>query len=129
MEQKRKTAEELEKYGYLPWNDHVGYTVDYLNRQLTKFGLEVKTETTITNNVFFKVVEKSKMPFEKAMLRPANFDLLLLADKWAIDAKLDILDWNGNCDHQENDMCPDCRRRWEERFNVQIKKVETKLPE
>lgn len=66
--------------------------------------------------------------FNKALQRPANFRHLSAEECWAIDKSLGLLDWDGNCDHQRGGMCPDCRRIWEERFDVDIKKVETKLP-
>lgn len=69
--------------------------------------------------------------FQKALQRPANFRHLSSEDRWAIDKSLGVLDWDGNCDHQRDGMCPDCRRIWEEKFDLEIKKVKkvgTKLP-
>lgn len=56
------------------------------------------------------------------MQRPTNFNLMSAADQWDIDKGLGILDWDGNCDHQRDGMCPKCRRIWEEKFTVKIKK-------
>lgn len=64
--------------------------------------------------------------FDKAMQRPSNFNELNPQSQWAIDKSLGILDWDGNCNHQVNGMCQDCRCRWEERFPQLIKKTSEK---
>jgi hypothetical protein len=61
--------------------------------------------------------------FQKALQRPANFRHLSAEDRWAWDKSLGILDWDGNCDHQRDGMCAECRRIWEEKFDLEIKKV------
>ena len=54
--------------------------------------------------------------FNTAMQRPSDFNKLSPETQWGIDKNLGILDWDGNCDHQKDGMCPKCRKIWNERF-------------
>ena len=58
------------------------------------------------------------MTFEVALTRPENWRSLTPSEQWAIDKRLGVLDWSGNCPHRgEHDgLCPICKKIWDARF-------------
>lgn len=52
-------TERLEKEGYMPWNNHPGYTIQYLDKMLEPHGLKIKTIERDDDDLWF-AVEKIK---------------------------------------------------------------------
>lgn len=72
-----------------------------------------------TQNFLMDSVSVSqKSMFDRAMQRPENYETLSPGHQWEIDKQLGILDWYGNCDHNEFIMCPDCKKKWKTRFSA-----------
>ena len=53
-----------------------------------------------------------KEMFEQAMKRPKNYAKLSRAEQWRIDKELNILDWDGSCEHSKGYPCKECEERY-----------------
>lgn len=64
-----------------------------------------------------------KSDFEKSLKRPKDFCLLPAEERWAIDKRLGILDWDGECNHGVDcTKCPECKARMDSHY-IYEKKV------
>ena len=54
--------------------------------------------------------------FEASFGRPKDFFELSPQEQWDIDKNLDILDWDGGCQHNKNELCNACRVRFNEHY-------------
>lgn len=55
--------------------------------------------------------------FSRVMQRPESYEKMDDAHKWVIDRHLDILQWDGNCPHRTDSLCPACTLLYKNRFD------------